>query len=171
MKRKHVHLLEVARALNLQSSIPDKYWDQCILTLCYLTNLLFLVVLNEKSSYEMLYGKSPSLEHLHMFGCLRYVTNLGAMDKLAPRSITVVLNEYSPNQKGYKLLNLQTWSYLSTKILCQNKENIFPSEYHPLISQIPTQAPLDLQNDERMWLPQKKDHVDDMPIIYESSDV
>lgn len=129
----------------LQASIPGKYWDHCVLTSCQLINLTPSVIVYGKSPYEMLYGKSPSLEHLHL---LDVYAMLRIQEKSARRSATVVLIGYSPTQKDYKLLDLHTRNIRDVV-----KENIFPSEVHLVISQIPSQVRMNMYDDEIMHIP------------------
>lgn len=75
-ERKHRHLLEVARALKIQSSVPDKFWGDCILTACHIINVLLSVVLKYQSPHERLYGTPPTISHFRVFGCLCYGKNM-----------------------------------------------------------------------------------------------
>lgn len=40
VERKHKYLLEVAKALRLEANVPLKFRSVCILTVCYLINLM-----------------------------------------------------------------------------------------------------------------------------------
>lgn len=81
-ERKHIHLLEVARALKLQGSIPNIFLGDCILMACYLINHMPSKLLEEKCNLEMLYGENPVIGHLKIFGCLCYAKNMVETDKL-----------------------------------------------------------------------------------------
>ncbi|XP_070039220.1 uncharacterized protein [Nicotiana tomentosiformis] len=52
VERKHRHILEVARALRIQSSVPIRFWGECIRNAVYLINKLPTAVLKSKSPYE-----------------------------------------------------------------------------------------------------------------------
>ncbi|XP_075084347.1 uncharacterized protein LOC142167881 [Nicotiana tabacum] len=91
VKRKHRHILDVARALKIQSNIPVRFWRECVRTSVYLINKIPTQVLNKRSPYELLYGKQPSIDHLRVFGCLCYASTLPRGDKFAPRARRAVM--------------------------------------------------------------------------------
>ena len=58
-ERKHRHLLEIARALMIASSIPPHFWVETIFTATYLINIQPSSSLHGGILYERLYGKLP----------------------------------------------------------------------------------------------------------------
>lgn len=62
VERKHMHILNIARALRFQSKMPIKYWRLCVKVVVYLMNMLYSIVTKGKSPYEPLYKKTSILE-------------------------------------------------------------------------------------------------------------
>lgn len=69
-------------------------------------NKLPYQVLERKTTYELLYGKKPKLDHLRVFGCLCYARKLPRGDKLTARAKRDVLVGYSKTKKGYNIYDL-----------------------------------------------------------------
>lgn len=101
-ERKDRNLLEVARALRFQVSLPIKFWGECMLAAAYLINPTYSQTLKMKSPYEVLYNKLPSLSHLKVFGCLCYV-HKGTSYKFETRSKSCIFLSYPMGQKGYNV--------------------------------------------------------------------
>jgi len=70
-KQASKHILNVACALCFQVNLPIHFWGDCALTTWYLINCTPTIVLNQKSSYELLYGTPPALNHLRVLGYVR----------------------------------------------------------------------------------------------------
>jgi len=82
-------------------------------------------VLNQKSPYEMLYGKKPPLDYLRVIGCLCYATVLPKGDKFSPRALKTILLGYAVTQKGYKLYDPQERKIIVSRDVVSH-ERIFP---------------------------------------------
>ncbi|KAL3373126.1 hypothetical protein AABB24_005224 [Solanum stoloniferum] len=125
VERKHRHILEMGRALKIQSHIPRRFWGDCIMTDVHLINRLPSFLLKGKSSYEVLFHKSPNITYLKMFGCLCFATVLKKGDKFAPRAKKAVFIGYSSTHKGYRLYDLEAKSVFISRD-ATFKEQVFP---------------------------------------------
>lgn len=111
VERKHRHLLETARALFFQAKLPPKFWGESILCATFLLNRTPLKPLHFRTPYEVLHKHKPDLSLLKPFGCLCYVsTSKVGRHKFDPRALPCVFLGYPAGQKGFKVLNLSTYS-------------------------------------------------------------
>lgn len=87
VERKHHNILEVARALSFQASLPIGFWADCVQAAVHLINRTPTRLLQGKTPYEVLFGSLPNLDLLKVFGCLCYVHNKQRpKDKFGSRS-------------------------------------------------------------------------------------
>ncbi|XP_021756646.1 uncharacterized protein LOC110721766 [Chenopodium quinoa] len=101
VERKHQHILNVAWALMFQGNLPIGFWGECVLGAVYLINRTPSRLLNNKTPYEILFGKEPNFEEMHVFGSLCFAHNQKAeSDKLSPRSRKCVFVGYLHGKKG-----------------------------------------------------------------------
>ena len=136
VERKHRHLLNVARALRFQASLPVDFWSYCTMAAGYLINRTPTAVLNGKTPYDLLYKKAPLMNHIKVFGCLCYVHNQRhGGDKFASRTTKSIFLGYPFGKKGWCVYNLETGiiSVSLDVILCETE---FPMS-QPLESSSP----------------------------------
>jgi len=102
-ERKNRHLMEVARSMMFQMSVPKRFWSDAVITACYLINRIPTRILEDKAPFEVLNNNKPVLDHLRVFGCISYVLVPGEIrNKLEAKSIKAMMIGYSTTQKGYK---------------------------------------------------------------------
>ncbi|EOY09882.1 Uncharacterized protein TCM_025251 [Theobroma cacao] len=108
VERKHRHHLEVPRALRFQAHLLISFWGECVLTAAYLINHMPLIILQNKTPYEVLLRKSPTYDYLRSFGCLCYGHIINKpRDKFAPCAKPSVFVGYPSGQKGYRIYDLE----------------------------------------------------------------
>jgi len=67
VERKHCYILNVARALMIQSHLSKIYWSYFVIHATHIINILPTPVLNDFSSHEMLYKIVADFNQLNMF--------------------------------------------------------------------------------------------------------
>nr|XP_009589228.1 uncharacterized protein LOC104086617 [Nicotiana tomentosiformis] len=128
VERKYRSILNVARSLKFQEVVPVKFWGECVSIVVYLLNRLPSVILQNKSSFELLRLHPPGIDHLRGFGCLAYASSPNVTDKLSARAIPAVLMGYSSTQKGYKIYDLHAKTFFVNRNV-GFKENLFPFKH------------------------------------------
>ncbi|KAJ9555731.1 hypothetical protein OSB04_010345 [Centaurea solstitialis] len=118
VERKHQHILNVARALFFQSKIPLAYWSECVRTTIFLINRIPSKLLNNKTPYELMYGKIPDYSTIRVVGCLSFASTLpSSRHKFSPLAIPCVLIGFPSHMKAYKMLLFKR---------CVFHEKVFP---------------------------------------------
>ena len=125
-ERKHRHILNIARALRVQASLPIEYWGEGVLAAAYLINRTPSVVLQNKTPFEILYGHPLSYKHIRVMGCLAYAHNIDHKgDKFTSRSRRCVFLGYPYGKKRWRLFDLEREIvFTSRDVVFQ--ETVFP---------------------------------------------
>ena len=82
-------------------------------------------MISNKTPFEALYNRPPSLSHLRVFGCQCYTTVVHPKHKLDPRATKCIFVGYPHGQKGYKLYDLATEKFFVSRDV-RFYEHIFP---------------------------------------------
>nr|GFC22254.1 ribonuclease H-like domain-containing protein [Tanacetum cinerariifolium] len=79
-ERKNRTLIEAARTLLADSLLPIPFWAEEVNTACYVQNRALVTKPHNKTPYELLHGRLPSIGFMRPFGCP--VTILNTLDHL-----------------------------------------------------------------------------------------
>ena len=108
-----------------QSKLPKKFWFYVVLHSVYLLNRIPTKLLQNKSSYEILYGHAPDLSKLKVFGCLSYASTLPVnRHTFDPRANKCAFLGYKSGMKGYILVDVH-----NSEILVSRNVKFFDLEF------------------------------------------
>nr|GEX00238.1 hypothetical protein [Tanacetum cinerariifolium] len=80
-KRKNETLIEAARTMLADSLLPIPFWAEAVNTACYIQNRVLVTKPQNKTPYELIHGRTPSIGFMRPFG--RPVTILNTLDSLS----------------------------------------------------------------------------------------
>nr|GEY58589.1 retrotransposon protein, putative, unclassified [Tanacetum cinerariifolium] len=89
-------LVEAALTMLSASQLPLFFWDKAIATACYTQNRSITIPTHGKTPYHIINDRKPSIKHLHIFGCIFYITRDGEnLDKMKEKGDQCILvSEY-----------------------------------------------------------------------------
>ncbi|GJU84446.1 putative ribonuclease H-like domain-containing protein [Tanacetum coccineum] len=103
-KRKNRTLIEAARTMLADSLLPTTFWTEVVSTACYVQNRVLVTKPHNKTPYELLHGRPPSISFMRPFGCPVTILNtldpLGKFYKKADEGFFV---RYFINRKAFRL--------------------------------------------------------------------
>ncbi|GJW72156.1 ribonuclease H-like domain-containing protein [Tanacetum coccineum] len=100
-ERKNVTLIEAARTMLADSLLPIPFWAKAVKTACYVLNRVLVTKPQNKTPYELLIGKSPSISFMGPFGCpLTILNTLDSLGKFDGKSDEGYLLGYSTSRTG-----------------------------------------------------------------------
>ncbi|GKD01667.1 retrovirus-related pol polyprotein from transposon TNT 1-94 [Tanacetum coccineum] len=108
-ERKNRTLIKAARTMLADSLLPTTFWAKAVSTACYVQNRVLVTKPNNKTPYELLHGRPPSISFMRPFGCPITILNtldpLGKFDEKADEGFFV---GYSINSKSFMVFNTRT---------------------------------------------------------------
>ncbi|GKA28586.1 putative ribonuclease H-like domain-containing protein [Tanacetum coccineum] len=109
VERKNRTLIEAARTIIADSLLPIVFWAEAVNTACYVLNRVLVTKPHNKTPYELIIGRPPSISFMRPFGCPVTILNtldpLGKFDGKAKEGFLV---GYSINSKAFRVFNSQT---------------------------------------------------------------
>nr|GFA92641.1 retrovirus-related Pol polyprotein from transposon TNT 1-94 [Tanacetum cinerariifolium] len=110
VERRNHTLVEAARTMLSASKLPLFFWAKAIATACYTQNRSIIIPAHGKTPYHIINDRKPSIKHLHIFGCICYITKDGEnLDKMKEKGIRAfwwdtLLNTDVPSQQELDFL-------------------------------------------------------------------
>nr|GEX70381.1 hypothetical protein [Tanacetum cinerariifolium] len=108
-ERKNRTLIEAARTMLADLLLLILFWAEVVNTACYVQNRVLLTKPQNKTLYELLHGRTPSIGFMRPFGCpvtiLNILDSLGKFDGKVDEGFLV---GYSVSSKAFRVFNSRT---------------------------------------------------------------
>ncbi|WVZ58074.1 hypothetical protein U9M48_008383 [Paspalum notatum var. saurae] len=115
VERKNRTLVEMARTMLDEHRTPRRFWAEVVNMACYIANRIFLRAFLGKTSYELRFGRQPSVKHLRAFGCRCFVLKkAGHLDKFESRCLDVIFLGYASNSRAFRVWILEAKQVVET---------------------------------------------------------
>ncbi|GJT02801.1 putative ribonuclease H-like domain-containing protein [Tanacetum coccineum] len=102
-ERKNRTLIEVARTMLADSLLPTVFWAKAVNTACYVLNRVLVTKPHNKTPYELIIGRAPSISFMRPFGCPVTILNtLDPLGKFDGKAEEEFLVGYSVNSKAFR---------------------------------------------------------------------
>nr|GEV72856.1 putative ribonuclease H-like domain-containing protein [Tanacetum cinerariifolium] len=126
-ERKNMTLIEAARTMLADSLLPISFWGEAVNTACYVQNRVLVTKPQNKTPYELLHGRTPSIGFIRPFGCLVTILNtLDSLGKFDEKINEGLLVGYSVSSKAFRVFNSRTRIVQETLHInyLENKPNV-----------------------------------------------
>jgi hypothetical protein len=83
------------------------FWADAISTACYISNRIFLRLILHLISFQLRFGRKPSVSHFRSFGCKYFILKYDNLDKFESYSFDDILLRYTPHARSYRVYNVE----------------------------------------------------------------
>ncbi|GJR87708.1 retrovirus-related pol polyprotein from transposon TNT 1-94 [Tanacetum coccineum] len=119
-ERKNLTLIEAARTMLVDSLLPTTFWAEAVNTACYVQNRVLVTKPHNKTPYELLLGRPPSISFVRSFGCPITIFNtLNPLGKFDGKADEGFLVGYSINSKAFRVF----YSRTRKLVIAENQTN------------------------------------------------
>nr|GEY57344.1 hypothetical protein [Tanacetum cinerariifolium] len=126
-EKKNRTLIEAARTMLADSLLSIPFWAEAVNTACYVQNRVLVTKPQNKTPYELLHGRAPSIAFMRPFGCPMTIFNtLESLAKFEGKVDEGFLVGYFVNSKSFRVFNSQTRIVQETLYVnsLENKSNV-----------------------------------------------
>ncbi|WVZ76073.1 hypothetical protein U9M48_024075, partial [Paspalum notatum var. saurae] len=115
VERKSRTLVEMARTMLDEHRTPRRFWAEAVNTAYYIANRIFLRAFLGKTSYELWFGRQPSVKHLRAFGCRCFaLKKAGHLDKFESRCLDGIFLGYASSSRAFSVWILEAKQVVET---------------------------------------------------------
>nr|GEY70409.1 retrovirus-related Pol polyprotein from transposon TNT 1-94 [Tanacetum cinerariifolium] len=108
-ERKNRTLIETARTMLADPLLPIPFWAEVVNTIYYVQNRVLVTKPYNKTPYELLLGRTPSIESMRPFGCpITILNTLDLLRKFDGKADEGFLVGYSISSKAFRVFNSRT---------------------------------------------------------------
>nr|GEU55661.1 hypothetical protein [Tanacetum cinerariifolium] len=108
-EKKNRTLIEATRTMLADSLLPIPFWAEAVNTTCYVQNRVLVTKPHNKTPYELLHGRTPSIDFMRPIGCSKTILNtLDSLGKFEGKVNEGFLVGYSVNSKAFRVFNSRT---------------------------------------------------------------
>nr|GEX65875.1 ribonuclease H-like domain-containing protein [Tanacetum cinerariifolium] len=108
-ERKNRTLIEAARTMLADLLLPILFWAETVNTACYVQNRVLVTKPHNKTPYELLLSRPPSIRFMRPFGCPVTILNtLDPLGKFNGKADEGFLVGYSVSSKAFRVFNSRT---------------------------------------------------------------
>nr|GEW36069.1 hypothetical protein [Tanacetum cinerariifolium] len=110
VERRNRTLFGDARTMLSASKLPLFFWAEAIAIVCYTQNRSIIIMTHDKTAYHIINDRKPSIKHLHIFGCICYLTRDGEnLDKMKEkRDLCILASDYDNFDPVTQLQNVSS---------------------------------------------------------------
>nr|GEV13207.1 hypothetical protein [Tanacetum cinerariifolium] len=126
-ERKNMTLIEAARTILADLLLPIPFWAETVNTACYVQNRVLVTKPHNKTTYELLHGRTPSIGFMRPFGChVTILDTLNSLGKFDGKVDEGFLVGYSISSKAFRVFNSRTRIVQETLHvnIIENKPNV-----------------------------------------------
>nr|GEY26091.1 hypothetical protein [Tanacetum cinerariifolium] len=133
-EKKNRTLIKAARTMLADSLLPIPFWAEAVNTACYVQNRVLVTKPQNKTPYELLHGRAPSIAFMRPFGYPMTIFNtLESLGKFEGKVDEGFLVGYFVNSKAFRVFNSQTRIVQETLYVnsLENKSNVTGNQSDP----------------------------------------